>query len=198
MRSIAREAARAQRMQESAQRRDVAERQRYQKWAAKKAREDYLASRLGETEEMTRSIQEADEAISSLLVRALGCDPAVELSSTKIPFSPGIFSPAYIPPEPQKEDYAPQRVAFLARFLPGARPKQEKFNAIAATTYEEALATYRKKIFDREAARAAFNFNEERKKLEAEKNSSEIDDLIARLTAREHLAGCGNSSLVVG
>jgi len=90
LRMMAREAARAERARQQARVRDEAARNRALKDAARQANADaklaareYAASRLDEAADMSRALQERENAIETVLTAALGRNPSIDILSVR-------------------------------------------------------------------------------------------------------------------
>lgn len=134
MRMIAREAARAERARQQAQMRQHAanirglrDAERQAKADAKEAARLHIASQLEEAEELTIAVRERDEAINSLLARALTANPTIDLKATLKVFQLARFDePRWNLLPPEESHFAPNPPGFFARLVPGAAGRHER------------------------------------------------------------------------
>ncbi len=99
MRSFARAAAQAERARQRARdqadaaaRRALRDAERQAKADAKEAARDYLAAQIEEAETLSREVREQEQAIGTLLVRALAVSPAIDLQQRIKTFVPARFN----------------------------------------------------------------------------------------------------------
>ena len=153
LRMMAREAARAERARQQAQVRQqaaavraVRNQERQAKADAKEAAREYTASRIEEAADLATSIQERDEAISSLLARGLARNPAIDLLSHQRSFKPAKFNEAnWRSVMPEWATYSPSRPGFFARLLPGSTGRHKRRVEEANTRFEEAIAIHQQR-----------------------------------------------------
>src|SRR5690348_10928122 len=118
MRSLARSAVQAERSRQTAAQRALRETERKAKADAKQAAQNYLTSQVEETEALSREVRDREQAIETLLARALNAPPAIDLSTRIKPFNPAKFDESKWPSNrPYKEAFAPLPPSFLRKIL---------------------------------------------------------------------------------
>lgn len=194
VRAIARHAARAERARlqeqarhEAAQRRAVAQATRQAKADAKEAARLYQAAQLSEAEALTNEIRGREQEIETLLIRALGKNPTINLNSLRKSFEARHFDEtAWTRSVPREAHYAVERPGFFSRLLPGANRRYEQKIALAKMKFVSAVESYNQTQAARDAALVAFRKDEEERKAQIDRENAAVSELERGLAAGEH------------
>lgn len=179
--------ARAAAQAERARQRRARDAERYVRQTAKDAARDHLAAQLGEAEALTRETREREEAIETLLTRALAIDPTIDLGAriqtfTPVQFDAGIWNLS--PPDRATFVVAPPN-SFMRR-LPGASARYERRLKVTEALFQAAQEKYEADYRARAEALAAFEVGEDKRKEAAEKENAAVHDLERKLKANEY------------
>jgi restriction system protein len=182
MRMIAREAARAERSRQH----------------AKEATRLHVTSQMEESEDLTIAVRERDEAISSLLARALTTNPAIDLKATLTVFRAARFDESrWNLLSPEETHFAPEPPGFFARMVPGAARRHERRVTDGKFRFRTATESYHRQCRDRDAAFQAFEANEASRRAEDDRHNAAVNDMQRGLGLAEHAAVVGYYKLVV-
>jgi restriction system protein len=212
--AIAREQARAQRRAEAERRRQERERlqairaaERATALATAEARQQYLARRAQEAEEMNLQLSERLAELQSILEHTLRIDDAIAFDSLRIhdPF-PLFFPPSQLAsatPPPDRETFLGKvkPPSFLMRLIPGAAGRHRSALQHAEQEYQHASEAHTKSEAER-----MLKLNELKSKYDAElqvfnqkvhDRNSEVDALAAAYFAKDPNAVVTYNSVVL-
>ena len=194
LRTIAREAARAQRVQQTAaahqaaeQRRAVRELGLRLKADAKEAARAHLAGQIEEAEALTKEVLERERSIENLLIRALAEDPAFNIDATKNLFKARQFDEGPWQQAGREVDtYLPEAPGFFARMVPGATARHKSKITEAMHLHHSAHQDYLSNRAAREVALLAFRRAEDDRHVRVERDNERITTFKRELTDGEH------------
>jgi restriction system protein len=175
----AREAERARRAYERAAVADEKERRRL-----------YLESRAAEVDALNEELDGDVARLETLLQATLDIDDFFDLDTMKVepevpPFQPGTLATPI--PAPQLEQFMPEPLSGVGKFMPGAKAKYEQSVAEAKEAYERALVEHAEHEGQREraleGARAAHEDEVAKILARADEDNREVDELKAQVAA---------------
>ncbi|HEV3078459.1 MAG TPA: restriction endonuclease [Gemmataceae bacterium] len=142
-----------------------------------------------ETEALTREIREREEAIETLLARALRKDPALDLNARLGTFDPASFDERpWSSALPDRAAFLPDPPGFFARMAPGASARYERKVTDAESRFQEAQGKYEQLQRERAVAFCAFQSAEETRKEGIEQDNDAVRELQRGLGLAEYTA----------
>jgi restriction system protein len=205
MRMVVREAARAERAQqqagarlEAAHRRAMREAERQAKADTKEAARLHLASQMEEAELLTREIHEREQAINTVLTRALAKNPAIDLEAMLKTFAPVRFDEKpWMSSAPDRNSFMPPPPSFFARIVPGAARRHQRAQQEAGRLFDAANTAHLERVSARAKAFKAFETAEATRKAALERDNDSIREMQRGLASREHAMVIAYFKLVI-
>ena len=184
--------------QHAANIRGLRDAERQAKADAKEAARLHIASQMEEAEELTIAVRERDEAINSLLARALTANPTIDLKATLKVFQSARFDePRWNLLPPEESHFAPNPPGFFARLVPGAAGRHERRMTQGKLRFREATEAHHRQCRDRDAAFQAFEANEASRRAEVDSHNAAVNEMQRGLSFTEHAAVVGYYKLVI-
>lgn len=193
-RQLAQAAARAERHRRTLERARLRETQahqreqvRFTKQLQKEQLQEYVRSRIEETDKQTQNVQEQLDLANTVLERSIAKDVSLDLTPLIEQFTPAIFNEEpFRCAEPSYQQFAPKPASFIGRLIPGSKNRQELKDEKAARAFNQAHQKWETVIAERNVAYDAFQSTEiKRRNAIAEKNAP-ITNMLANCELGEH------------
>ncbi len=205
MRAIARYVGRAERARQQEQARLQAANYRALRVAERNAKADakeavrlHVAVQMEEAEALTREISDRENAIRTLLTRALAKDPGVDLNAMMTKFEPAKFDEQpWISAAPEPEGFMPEAPGFIARMIPGVVGRHNRRLEEARRQSGAAHAAHLERLEARARALQAFQVEDEARRIELDRTNRDVRELQRGVDSAEHAAVIAYLKLVI-
>lgn len=196
VRTIEREAARAERSRQQAlkqqqitHRRAILDADKQAKANAKETVRLYLSCQSREIETLNREVADREHAIDNLLAYSLANDPTFTFAELLKIFKPSRFDERpWMSSQPYEENYKLKPLGFFARLVPGAHTRRERQITDATRRFRVAAAEYEERCRLRSVAFEAFSKLEDARRDEVDQNNNAVQKLKLKLDIGEYEA----------